>query len=185
MPDSTAAGKPSEPHKPGAGGMSAPVWLWICLLVLVAVATGVAVPLLTAHRAPQPQPQARQYLNLSACLLTDPGGIVPGTPAAPIWTAMQSASIATRVMVSYLPDTGPSDVSPMLNTLAERKCGLIITTAAAAGRAASAARTYPHQQFLIIAPGGAATIPPNAVLVPPAAAPVRIAQAIRALSGRA
>jgi hypothetical protein len=163
--------------------MSAPVWLWISLMTLVAIAVGIAVPLLTVQRTTQPQ--ARQYLNVSACLLTDPSGVVPGTPAAPVWTAMQSASIATRVMVSYLPDTGPSDVSPMLNTLAQRKCGLIITTTAAAGRAVSAARTYPHQQFFIIAAGGAATIPPNAVLVPPAAAPARIAQAIRALSAQA
>lgn len=157
-------------------------WPWIVLTVLVAVAAGIAVPLLSVHHAPQPQPQARRYLDVSACLLTDPSGVVPGTAAAPVWTAMQSASRATRVMVSYLPDTGPSDVSPMLNTLARRECGLIITTSTAAGRAVSAARAYPHQQFLIITASGATTVPPNARLVSPAAAPARIAQAIRALS---
>ena len=161
--------------------MSRRAWLWISLTAFVAVAVGIAVPLLTVHRAPQ----ARQYLNVSACLLTDPSGVVPGTPAAPVWTAMQSASLATRVMVSYLPDTGPSDVSPMLSTLAQRKCGLIITTAAAAGRVVSAARAYPNQQFLIITADGATAVPPNAFLVPPAAAPARIAQAIRALSVQA
>ncbi len=162
--------------------MFARVWLWIGMMTLAAAAAGIAVPLLTVHRAPEPQ--ARQYLHVSACLLTDPSGVVPGTPAAPVWTAMQSASLATRVMVSYLPDTGPSDISPMISTLAQRKCGLIITTAAAAARAVSAARDYPHQQFLIITAGGAATAPPNALLIPTAAAPARIAQAIRALSAQ-
>lgn len=163
--------------------MSGRAWLLTILTALVAGAAGIAVPLLTVQRAPQPQ--ARQYLGVSACLLTGPSGVVPGTPAAPVWTAMESASLATRVMVSYLPDTGPSDVSPMLSTLAQRKCGLIVTTAAAAGRAVSAARAYPHQQFLIVTVSQLATVPPNALLVPPAAAPARIAQAIRALSAQA
>lgn len=181
MRDAAAAGRSSPAHAPGAGQMSGRVRLWIILTALVAIAVGIAVPLLTVYRAPQ----ARQYLNVSACLLTDPRGVVPGTPAAPVWTAMQSASLSTRVMVTYLPDTGPSDVSPMLSTLAQRKCGLIITTAVAAGRAMNAARAYPHQQFLIITADGAAPVPPNALLVPPAAAPARIAQAIRALSDQA
>jgi hypothetical protein len=179
MRDAAAASKSSLAS--GAGQMSGRVRLWIILTALVAVAVGIAVPLLTVYRAPQ----ARQYLNVSACLLTDPSGVVPGTPAAPVWAAMQSASLATRVMVSYLPDTGPSDVSPMLSTLAQRNCGLIITTPAAAGRAVSAARAYPRQQFLIITADRAATVPSNAVFVPPSAAPARIAQAIRALSAQA
>jgi hypothetical protein len=155
--------------------------LWVILTVLAVVVAGIAVPLLTLSHPSQ----ARQYLNVSACLLTDASGVVPGTPAAPAWTAMQSASLATRVMVSYLSGTGPSDVSSMLSTLAQRKCGLIITTAAAAGQAVSAARAYPRQQFLIVAAGGAVAVPPNAVLVAPAAAPARIAQAIHALSAQA
>ena len=159
-----------------------PIWRWAVLVVLVLVlAAGIAVPLLTQHR---PQ-QARQYLDVSACLLTDTSGVVPGTPAAPVWTAMQSTSLSTGVMVSYLSDTGPSDALAMLSTLAQRKCGLIITTPAAAGPAEKAARVFPHQQFLIVAAGSASAFPANAVLVPPANAPARIAQAIRALSAQA
>lgn len=158
-------------------------WPWAVLMVLLAgLAAGMVVPMLTEHRPPQ----ARQYLNVSACLLTDTGGVVPGAAAAPVWTAMQSASLATRVMVSYLSDTGPSDAPAMLSTLAQRKCGLIIiTTAAAVGLAVKAARAYPHQQFLIVAAVRTAAVPANAVLVGPASAPARIAQAIRALSAQA
>lgn len=161
--------------------MTARGWRWVVLPVLAAVAAGIVVPLLTVSHPPQ----ARQYLDVSACLLTDPGGVVAGTPAAPVWTAMQSASLTTHVMVSYLSDTGSSDASPMIGTLTQRKCGLIITTAAAAGQVVSTARSFPHQRFLIVASGGAMTAPPNAVLVPPAAAPARIAEAIRALSAQA
>jgi hypothetical protein len=161
--------------------VSARGWLWVIVTALAVAGAGIAVPVLSQSHPPQ----ARQYLNVSACLLTDTSGVVPGTPAAPVWTAMQSASVQTRVMVSYLSSTGPSDVSPMLATLAQRKCGLIVTTAAAAGQAVSTARAFPHQQFMIVAAGGAAGIPPNAVLVPPAFAPARIAQAIRALTAQA
>jgi hypothetical protein len=77
-----------------------------------------------------PVPRARQYLDVSACLLTDPSGIAAGAAGAPVWSAMESASLATHVMVSYLPDTGPGDVGPMVNTLVERKCGVIITAVA-------------------------------------------------------
>ncbi|HEY1324790.1 MAG TPA: hypothetical protein VGF32_31330, partial [Streptosporangiaceae bacterium] len=80
---------------------------------------------------PAAAPHARQYLNVSACLLTDPKGVAPGTPAAPVWAAMQSASLVTHVMVSYVPATAPADVKPMLNTLIQRQCGVIVATGTA------------------------------------------------------
>ena len=51
------------------------------------------------------------------CPLTDFRGIAPGTPGAPAWAAMQSASLATHVMVGYLPGTGPGNATLMINTL--------------------------------------------------------------------
>ena len=51
------------------------------------------------------------------CPLTDSRGIAPGTPGAPAWAAMQSASLATHVMVGYLPGTGPGNATLMINTL--------------------------------------------------------------------
>jgi hypothetical protein len=151
-------------------------------VVVVAAAGGFAAWALR----PQPAaPHARQYLNVSACLLTDPSGIAPGTPAAPVWAAMQSASLATHVMVSYLPDTGPADAGPMLNTLIERQCGVIIATGTATALVIKAGQANPHQRFLLVSAPGVtpAAATPNTVIVPPADASARIDQAIRALAG--
>ncbi len=167
------------------------VRIWLALMALVAAGAGVGLWLLW----PRPTPaaptanaaHARQYVDMSACLLTDPRGVVPGTPAAPVWAAMESASLATHVMVSYLADTGPADAAPMLNTLIQRQCGIIVATSAAANQVIPAAKANPRQHFLLITAAGAATAaaPANAALVSPAAAAGRIDQAIRALAAQA
>ncbi|HEY6313548.1 MAG TPA: hypothetical protein VIY52_22470 [Streptosporangiaceae bacterium] len=159
------------------------------------LAAGLAVALLgTAAVAawvwwprPAAAPAARHYLDVSACLLTDPSGIAPGTPAAPVWAAMQPASLASHVMVSYLPDTGPSDVGAMLNTLIERRCGVIIATGKSAAGVIAAGKANPHQSFLLVAAPGAATAAgtPNTVIVSAADAPGRIDHVIRALAANA
>jgi hypothetical protein len=132
-------------------------------------------------------PQARPYLNATACLLTDRGGIMLGAPGASAWKAMQSASLATHVMVSYLPDTGPATAPVMLGSLMERKCGVIITTGAPAADVIKAAKSDRHQEFVLVAAPGAANPPqmPNLVVVSPAGAPARIDEAIRALASQA
>ena len=86
-----------------------------------------------------PAPTTRQYLDTSACLLTGPDGVAPGTPGAPVWQAIESASLASRVMVSYLPVARPADASAMLNTLVERKCGVIVVMDASRVQVASTA----------------------------------------------
>jgi hypothetical protein len=161
---------------------SGTVRIWLVLMALVAAVAGAAAWLVWPR--PAPVPQARQYLNVSACLLTDSRGVVPGTPAAPVWAAMESASTATHVMVSYLPDTGPADVTPMLSTLIQRQCGVIITTAADASQVISAAKADPGQHFLLITATGAVTTaaPENATIVSSAAAADRIDQTIHALA---
>lgn len=131
---------------------------------------------------PVTAPQARHYLNVTACLLTDSRGIAPGTPGAPAWAAMQNASLATHVMVSYLPDSAPGDATVMLNTLVQRHCGVIITTGTAVRQVLAAARANPHQRFLLVADHPAAAPAPNAAVVPAADAPQRIDQAIHALA---
>jgi hypothetical protein len=156
---------------------------WLVLAAGVAAAV-IAVWVLWPH--PAAPPQARQYLNVSACLLTDPDGIVAGAPGAKVWAAMESESLATHVMVSYLPDTGPGDVTPMLNTLVERQCGVIIATGSASVQVIEAAKANPRQHFLLIAGSGTvAAAPSNAVVVSPSAAPGRIDQAIHALAAQA
>jgi hypothetical protein len=137
--------------------------------------------------AAAPAPQARHYLNVSACLLTGPAGVTPGSPAAGVWSAMESASLASRVMVSYLPDTGPADVTSMLNTLIQRQCGVIVTAGMPARKVLTAARAHPRQRFVLVTAAGSVAIPApgNTVVASPATAPARIGRAIRRLAAQA
>jgi hypothetical protein len=158
------------------------VWLAAAAVVIAA-----AVAAWGVWPSPAPAPQARRYLDTSACLLTGPDGIASGTPEAPVWAAMQSASLATHVMVSYLSDTGPADVGPMLNTLIERQCGVIVATSDASADVMTAGKTNPHQQFLLVAATGAASVTgtSNTTVVSQADASGRIDQVIRTLAANA
>lgn len=153
---------------------------------VVAVVTGSA-PWPFGSSRPQAGAQARRYLDATACLLTGPGGIAPGTPGAPVWQAMQAASLSTHVMVSYLPATGTADAAVLLSTLADRRCGVIITAGTSAAKVITAARARRQQAFVLVAAQGPADTagPPNAVVVSPAAAPARVSQAIRGLAAQA
>jgi hypothetical protein len=167
--------------------------------VVAAVATVAAVAvLITAWMIwPRPAtvtaPRARQYLDASACLLTGSSGISAGTPGAQAWRAMQAASLASHVMVSYLPSTGPGDVPAMLNTLIERKCGVIVVTQGSRSQVASAAQANPGRRFILVAGGTAAgpapvptsPLPANTVVVSAADASGRINQEVTALAGTA
>jgi hypothetical protein len=159
-------------------------WLW-----LAAVACAVAAAALAGwalRPRPAAVPQARQYLDVSACLLTDPRGVVPGSAGAPVWASMEQTSLATHVMVSYLPAMMPANVPVLLNTLAQRRCGVIITSGAAPAQVAKAAQANPGQRFLAVTSAGPAVpMPANAAVVSAAAAPVRIDQALRALAAAA
>ena len=101
---------------------------------------------------------------------------------------MQSASLASHVMVSYLPGTGPAEVPALLNTLVERKCGVIVVTGASWNQVASAAQANPGHRFILVtssAAAGPAAAPPNTVVVSAAVASVRISQEVTALAGAA
>lgn len=145
-----------------------------------------AIVLVSAKSTKAPAAHARVYLNTTACLLTNPSGVAPGGPGAPVWAAMEKASVTTHVMVSYLPATGPAAVPGLLNSLVERRCGVIIATGTAPGRVAAAAKANPGQRFiLVVAPGMAAgKLTPNAQAVSAAEAAARIDQVIRALASR-
>jgi hypothetical protein len=162
------------------------------LVFKVAIAAGAAVGAFSIAWAlwpsPAVAPRARRYLDVSACLLTGPSGIAPGTPGAQAWHAMQSASLASHVMVSYLPDTGPADVPVLLNTLIERRCGVIVVTGATRIQVAGAAKANPGRRFVLVttsAPAGSAAVPPNTVVIPAADASGRIDQEVSSLAGTA
>jgi hypothetical protein len=167
------------------------------LMVKVAIAAGAAAGACVTAWAVWPSsttvaPHARQYLDVSACLLTGPSGISPGTPGARAWNAMESASLASHVMVSYLPSSGPADVLTLLNTLVERRCGVIVVTGATSAEVAGSATANPGRHFVLVttstaagSAAGSAAVPPNAVVVPVADASGRIDQEIGALAGAA
>jgi hypothetical protein len=175
------------------GSARARAKLWLTVSASVAGAAVVTAGVIAAvtgfgnHQQAVAAPQARRYLNATACLLTDPSGITPGAAGAPAWKAMQSASLATHVMVSYLPDTGSGTASDMLGTLMERKCGVIIATGAPAAEVVKAAKSDRHQEFVLVAAPGVARSRgmPNLAVVSPAGAPTLIDQAIRALASQA
>jgi hypothetical protein len=99
---------------------------------------------------------------------------------------MESASQASRVMVSHLPSAAPADVPVLLNTLIERECGVIVVTDAAQNQVTSAARANPGRRFILVtagAPADPVAVPPNAVTVSAARAPGRINQEVVALAG--
>ena len=130
-------------------------------------------------------PRARQYLNVSACLLTGSNGVNPGTLGGQAWHAMESASAASHVMVSYLPGTGPAGVPAMLNTLVERQCGVIVVTGASPIQVTRAAKANPGRRFILVTSSiaaGPAAVPPNAVVVPAAEASGPIATEVTALA---
>ena len=160
-------------------------WLWAAGLCVV-VAGALAWWALRPHSAAVPS--ARQYLNVTACLLAGPRGVVPGSSDAPVWQEMEQASSATRVMVSYLPAMGPgADVPMLVNTLVQRRCGVIVVAADIPSAPVSqAARANPHQEFLIVTPAAVAgprvDVSANAPVVPAADAAARIGQALRALA---
>jgi len=166
---------------------------WTAAVVVAAAAMSVLIavwalwPRTATVAAPQTgQAQARQYLDASACLLTGSSGVSHGTPGAQAWRAMESASQASHVMVSYLPSAGPADVPALLRTLAERKCGVIVVTGGSSKQVTSAARANPGHRFILvttIAAAGPPALPPNAVIVSAANAAGRINQEVTALAG--
>jgi hypothetical protein len=157
--------------------------------VKAAVAAGVAVAAFVIAWAlwPSPAPpRARQYLDVSACLLTGASGITPGSTGAQAWHAMESASLTSHVMVSYLPATGPADVPVMLNTLVERRCGVIVVTDATRVQVAGAAKANPGRRFVLVTTStaaGSAPVPSNTAVVPAANASGRIDREVAALAG--
>jgi hypothetical protein len=161
----------------------------VAAAAVVLVAVGWMLwPRPAAVTGPSAAASTRPYLDTSACLLTGTEGVTPGTAGARVWQGLESASAATRVMVSYLPVARPADADAMLNTLVERRCGVIVVMDASLVQVASAAKANPGRQFILVASStaaGPAAAPPNAVVVPAADASRRINQAVTALAGTA
>ncbi|NUR52071.1 MAG: hypothetical protein HOV71_28425 [Hamadaea sp.] len=133
-------------------------WYWLAGLgvVLIVIAAVVLWP-----RAEE-EPRARQYRDVSACLLTDSAGIT-SAEVKPVWAGMQDASLKTLGQVRFLAIAGSQDVAngrTFVNTLVLGKCAIIV----AAGKlpvetVTTVARESPHQKFAIVVSGGATPAP--------------------------
>jgi hypothetical protein len=160
-------------------------WLMLASAVCAAVAVGLAIWLLAFSGSGGSAPQARQYLDVTACLLTGPQGVSPGSPAAPVWASMEDASVQSRVMVSYLTQMPEGGARLLLNSLVQRRCGVIITTDAPPATVLSVAEANPEQRFLLVTDSAAGPTPANTTVVSTADAATRVGGAVRALAATA
>src|SRR5574342_1170852 len=92
-----------------------------------ALAVGLAWLLWPASAPSPPASRERQYLEFTACLLTDAQGVT-GPLAAPVWAGMQDASLATRAKVQFLAVAGPQtphNAGLFATSLAQGGCRLV------------------------------------------------------------
>ncbi|MDX6740736.1 hypothetical protein [Actinocorallia sp. A-T 12471] len=111
------------------------------------------------------EPRARQYLDSKACLLTGADGVTEPETSA-VWTALQDASVETRVKVQYLAATGPATVAnarPFLGTLIALDCDLIVAVGDVPGRVVGeVAPSHLDRRFVVV---GVAASQPNVASV--------------------
>jgi hypothetical protein len=127
--------------------------------LIAAGAGGVLAVVLVAWAvwpASEVEPRAREYRDVTACLLTDRQGVA-GAEAAPVWAGMQAASARTHGQVRYLAVTGDqsaTNAQAFAGTLLAGRCAVIVAAPGIADNAVRAlAGRYPAQQFLVV--GGA------------------------------
>jgi basic membrane lipoprotein Med (substrate-binding protein (PBP1-ABC) superfamily) len=145
--------------------------------VLVAAVVGIAVALWATRDS---EPRARQYLDFTACLLTDDGGIA-GPEAAAVWAGMQKASLATRAKVRYLAVAGEQSTEnavTFLASLAQSECSLVFAVGDVPRAAVDAgAARFPKVQFAAV---GRARAAPNVSTINATDVSERLADAVDA-----
>jgi hypothetical protein len=116
----------------------------VAALILLGITTWLIWPTTNTP----PAPRERQYLDFTACLLTDQHGI-QGPDAAPVWAGMQEASLATHAKVQYLSVTGPQtseNAATFLAGLTQGRCHLVF----AAGETPTTAVRQNAQKFAAV-----------------------------------
>jgi hypothetical protein len=137
-------------------------WYWLAGagVVLVVIAAFLLWP------RSEEEPRARQYRDVSACLLTDSAGVT-SAEVKPVWAGMQDASLKTLGQVRYLSIAGPQDVAngrTFVNSLVLGRCAVIV----AAGKVpvetvTTVARESPNQTFIVV--GAASSGSPNVSVI--------------------
>src|SRR5215218_1250100 len=80
-----------------------------------------------------PQPRARQFLELTACLVTGEHGVAGGD-AAQVWAGLDDASKATRVQTEFMEVEGEptmENARAYVNGLAIGHCDVLFAVGAA------------------------------------------------------
>jgi hypothetical protein len=102
------------------------------------------------------EPRQRDYLDATACLLTDDKGLTTA-PADSVWPTMQDISDTTLVRVQHQRTDGPQTTENAithLTTLAYTGCQTIVATGKAPIDAVAArAGAYPKVTFITIGSG--------------------------------
>ncbi len=117
--------------------------------MLLAVVAGIA----TWTLWPDPEPRQREYLDATACLLTDQEGVTQD-PAKSVWTSLQEISATTLVRVQNLSVVGPQtadNAEGFVNSLVSGECRVIIAVGDAQIAAATkVAGTNPQAKFITV-----------------------------------
>jgi len=90
--------------------------------------------------------------TLSACMVTDTGGIDDRSFNASAYQGLKDATTAdANVSTQYLQSTQQSDYVPNINALVQKKCGIIVTVGFLMADATQAAsKANPTQNFAIV-----------------------------------
>ncbi|MGW7532266.1 hypothetical protein [Amycolatopsis sp. NPDC054798] len=135
--------------------------------IVVAGAVAVVVWWPSVEDPDLPPARARVYADFSACLLTGGQGLAsPG--AGPVWAGLQDVSGDTRIKVSYLAASGPATEAnylPYLNSLAQRRCDVVLTVGEP-GTSAALAQAAARPAIRFVTVGGSGRESANVSVVP-------------------
>lgn len=146
-------------------------WVAAAVVATAAIAIGVVLALPSHAQRVLPPARARTYTAFTACLLTDASGLTD-EQAVPVWQGMQAASKQTSGKVSYLAASGPDteqNAAIFINTLAQRRCDLILAVGPSEiGAAQAQAAIFKTARFVLVGGGQTAA---NVIVVPGGSAP--------------
>lgn len=144
-------------------------WAFGVTVAVVGLVGGVAWLLRpSGGSAYDPPSRTRQYVAFTACLLTGPAGLADASARA-VWSGMEAASSATSAQVSYLSvPVGEADTvgaaTPLVNTMVEQRCGLIVAVGSAEVAAVQGvAAQHAASRFALVGGGSPAG---NVVVLP-------------------
>jgi len=104
----------------------------------------------------QVEPRARQYRDVTGCLLTDRAGVT-GVQAAPVWAGMLAASARMHGQVRFLAVAGDQTVDnakSFAGSLVLGRCAVVVAEPGIAdGAVRAVAGQHPEQRFVVV--GGA------------------------------